>query len=1198
MSSATIVSKPTLWRSSKPVRHFVAISLIAGLLAATTSCSEPATSELRAFRVTDRTQLFGGGPRALGSVGDYMLVNDKIRVVIQNAGFSRGFGVYGGSIIDADIRRPDEQGRNESSALGGHDIFAEMFSSFFFQAVACNDVKVLSDGSKAYDETYGTTAIHYDAGTAVIRASGGGGEFFTLLRVFNSIFLNYVVPSDMVTADGKNEFGRLGYLLVLAFKSFVTDVANLVNVNARYEIDYLLKPGSRHVEMRARMINQTMSPLPIPSAVLKNKLFQAQVGGIDLSEQRVPIGTVMLYGKLNDVWVPGVGFDLRHPMDRSFRRALPLPAFSGIVAEFIASSSDRVADRVSYGLIGAPSQANFVNLNADIYRNGGKFKDTWSPIDNTSLLVPFTASSFIGIFSDSMKGTILPGEFVEQVQEFIVGGGDVASIVDEVVAVRGMPSGNYDGVMRDSISGEPIADGQIVIYQELALGAATFPTDDDYLDAGLRLCKTAFPDNLCRPYSQDYPDISGNLTGTLPAGKYAYRVQGSGRALGPFVPFEIKAGQRTSIDPKLDRPSWLQALVVDEGGRPLPAKVSVVGQYPTPFTNAQRRSGGVFDVQAGETYRFSDMLDDSKDGQRGYLEATGYTDANGQVLISLRPGDYTVYFSRGFEYDLTSVPVHIEKGNATTVSGKVTRVVDTTGWMSMDGHVHGEDSIDSGMATGVRLKSVAGEGVEIGISTNHNFVSDWRPHVELLGLTPWMTSFVGIEFTTLESGHFNSYPLNYDAGPVTHGAFEWFGHPPADLFAGLRALAPDGKGNNIIVCNHPRDAILGYFSQYGRSSLTGGMLSQGASKKLAGPNGPAFFDGNGDSTLSYDCDALEIVNGKLVHEIRSIRVPSNWPMACYQPLPAKFDPKTQIDPCNINGKVLRPASIVTALVPGKILVDLSPSAPPGKSGIDNLEAVFPGAVDDWFHMLNQGYRHTGLATSDSHASVGEEPGAPRTYLYFGKDQPAGLDGNDLVDIIKKKHAATLSHGPFLTFTVAPGDGAAGGSPIGSEIAASTGPVTVNYKMEAPSWVSVNRIQVYLNGRMMKTIAVDPARDLSDKAGPPNGPFTGQLTLNIDKDSWIVLEAVGDKPMFPVITGTEEPFLLISDAIGALAGPLGIGATTDIGAVVVGNVQPYALTNPIWIRVSGDTWQPPGVVPYDELNMPDQDPHVGVLGTRN
>jgi hypothetical protein len=125
-----------------------------------------------------------------------------------------------------------------------------------------------------------------------------------------------------------------------------------------------------------------------------------------------------------------------------------------------------------------------------------------------------------------------------------------------------------------------------------------------------------------------------------------------GRPLGPFVPFEVRAGESTFIDPVLPPLTYLQALVVDQSGRPLPAKVSVVAQYDRALTNTQRRSGAVFDVQAGEDYRFSDMLSDSKEGQRAVIEAVAYTDADGHVTIPVRPGRYTVYFSRGFEYDL------------------------------------------------------------------------------------------------------------------------------------------------------------------------------------------------------------------------------------------------------------------------------------------------------------------------------------------------------------------------------------------------------------------------------------------------------------------------------------------------------------------------------------------------------------------
>jgi len=52
-------------------------------------------------------------------------------------------------------------------------------------------------------------------------------------------------------------------------------------------------------------------------------------------------------------------------------------------------------------------------------------------------------------------------------------------------------------------------------------------------------------------------------------------------------------------------------------------------------------------------------------------------------------------------------------------------------------------------------------------------------------------------------------------------------------------------------------------------------------------------------------------------------------------------------------------------------------------------------------------------------------------------------------------------------------------------------------------------------------------------------------------------------------------------------------------VVVGNPQPYALTNPIWIKTGrGAAWKAPGVQPWKDINVPDQDPGVGVLRTRN
>lgn len=60
------------------------------------------------------------------------------------------------------------------------------------------------------------------------------------------------------------------------------------------------------------------------------------------------------------------------------------------------------------------------------------------------------------------------------------------------------------------------------------------------------------------------------------------------------------------------------------------------------------------------------------------------------------------------------------------------------------------------------------------------------------------------------------------------------------------------------------------------------------------------------------------------------------------------------------------------------------------SGVDSLEAVFPSVVNDWFNLLNQGHRHTAIAASDTDGSVGEEPGAPRTFLLRGEDDPSRI----------------------------------------------------------------------------------------------------------------------------------------------------------------------------------------------------------------
>src|SRR5262249_35991817 len=158
--------------------------------------------------------------------------------------------------------------------------------------------------------------------------------------------------------------------------------------------------------------------------------------------------------------------------------------------------------------------------------------------------------------------------------------------------------------------------------------------------------------------------------------------------------------------------------------------------------------------------------------------------------------------------------VTVQPGETATVTHVLHRVVDTAGWVVADTHVHSRNSIDSAMTLDERVVSLAAEGVEVPISTDHNYVTDFGPYVARNDLTKWLHPITGVEMTTLESGHYNGYPLRYDIGPITHGSFEWARRTPAQIFDDLRGLGRDGPDQTIVQVNHPRDQILGYFSQY------------------------------------------------------------------------------------------------------------------------------------------------------------------------------------------------------------------------------------------------------------------------------------------------------------------------------------------------------------------------------------------------
>src|SRR5437868_15320206 len=100
-----------------------------------------AAGSARAGKVTKDSELIGG-PVAYGRAGDvWKLYNSKARFLIQDVGAAVGLDLYGGNLIDADLVRAGDDGKN------GHDLFREAFPIIGLHAMKATSIEVVSDGT-------------------------------------------------------------------------------------------------------------------------------------------------------------------------------------------------------------------------------------------------------------------------------------------------------------------------------------------------------------------------------------------------------------------------------------------------------------------------------------------------------------------------------------------------------------------------------------------------------------------------------------------------------------------------------------------------------------------------------------------------------------------------------------------------------------------------------------------------------------------------------------------------------------------------------------------------------------------------------------------------------------------------------------------------------------------------------------------
>lgn len=982
-------------------------------------------------QISDATADCVRGPQSRCRANDYLLENDRIRVVVQDLGRDLfGIGQFGGQIIDADLNRGNHALERDS--------FEEWTTSINIEGVAhYTNLTIINDGS--------------DGQAAVLRATGVDD------------LLDFLNPSATVASFGFN------------LPATVDDQ----DIPVEVQTDYILEPGANYVRVKTTVTNTGGSPFSI--------FFGEYLNGS---------------GQLN-TFQPVNGFG--GPLVTA-----PCPVTASNPCNFVAYAGYGTGAGVSYGYVhDVPGSSTFTTSGVTVPLLG----------QNVALaLVGVSGANF------PLQASGFPGDAISFDRWLVVGDGTVSSVTDTRNQIQTVGTGTIAGTV--TLGGNPVAGAQVAVLGSLAGSEAPALTGKNVL-------------------TQAVTDGAGQYSLTVAPGAYTVEAAIDG------VPYEgggstpqahaanVAAYATTTVDMALPATGALRVLVTNEIGDPIPAKASVVGFDPSPDPgNAQtvliiNTSTSVFSNRGPDRSPFglTDVI---------MIDPTG---DSGTVV--LEPGSYQVVVSRGPEYSISAQNITITAGSTTTVNAEIARVVDTTGFVGSDFHVHSKDSPDSQVARHDRVVTMLAEGVDFFASTDHDFRSSFTPDIAAIpGASSLVATVTGEEITPFDYGHFIGWPLVIDPARVSGGALDFGGAAPdgqdfpslgnyslspADIIAVAHGDAPGA--NNTVQINH-------IHSHFGLDGGSGLAIDTGVSPpQSAVPPSARRLDPGISNLFSDTFDALEIWIG---------------------------DDRGQVY-TNFLGQ----------------------------------------NAGDWMNLLNQGYRRTGIADSDTHDRITGVAGLPRNFVASPTDSPSGLAAiADTLSLNVNNGRSFGSNGPIVRVrATAPSTAEEARLELGypTEITSTDGEVDVQVDIQSPAWAEFDRVEFYVNSTTtcsssVKAAGTQPPSNVTVKryaitpdfvqTAPADftvasdevldGHFrleaSTSLTLNLTQDSWIVVMVKGtdgiSKPLFPVVPNS------LKKATNTTLANLTDGNLGEDGMTAL------AFTNPIYVDVGGDGWTAPGpqVVP--------------------
>jgi hypothetical protein len=303
------------------------------------------------------------------------------------------------------------------------------------------------------------------------------------------------------------------------------------------------------------------------------------------------------------------------------------------------------------------------------------------------------------------------------------------------------------------------------------------------------------------------------------------------------------AEEESDLNLVLSPSAHIAVQVQDSQGQPVPAKVTFMCD-PAPCTDQSIRN----------------EFDTDQDYWTSGIAHVTLLDMSGYAEVNLNPGRYKVVASRGPTWsvwpDIQGVSLDLVAGENPRIEAIIDEVVDRSGWISGDFHVHGINSPDAPVSLTRRVLSFLAEGVDVLVSTDHDYITDYTPTIEALSAQSHLATIIGEELTTFDYGHYNAFPLIHDSNSRNGGAWDWAGGtdlclPPSAIFEWLHSH----PGEQVVAVNH---AAGGYFSGMNIDVLRGTSKRQAQSSRLAEMAGSSDDD---TGFWSEDFTAMEIYNG-------------------------------------------------------------------------------------------------------------------------------------------------------------------------------------------------------------------------------------------------------------------------------------------------------------------------------------------------